>query len=209
MTKQLIDGAVGTLEIRFAEPGSKHVHTGTEVHEDEWVLLCHPHPQFGGTMDNKVVTTLERAFQGLGYGTIAFNFRGVGRSEGSYDGGDGEQEDLKSVAAWLNRQCKVNKLILAGFSFGGYIALKKHHELACDGLCLVAPAIGLYDFSNICVEVPWVVIQGGQDEVIDAQEVLDWVRKQKHQPDIYWRGQASHFFHRQLVWLKQVISLSY
>ena len=209
MGKHLINGTVDNIQLRVFEPGEKLPASRVTPHYNEWVVLCHPHPKFGGDMDNKVITTLERAFQGLGYGTVIFNFRGVGRSEGEYDGGHGEQQDLESVVLWLKSNFDVYKLILAGFSFGGYVALKAHQQLEVDELCVVAPAIGLYDFSGIEVVVPWLLIQGGEDEVVCAQEVLEWVSDQRKQPDIYWRAEASHFFHRQLVWLKQVLQLSY
>lgn len=212
MSSTVIEGGHGSLEIRIALPGKKiqkSVNHDENRHANHWVVLSHPHPQFGGTMDNKVVTTMERTFQSLGYGTVTYNFRGIGLSEGHYDGGKGEQQDLAQVVLWLKQTYEVEKLILAGFSFGSYIALKQCQALQADAICTVAPAVGMYDFSDIEVSVPWVLIQGGEDEIIPAKEVLDWAFKQENQPDIYLRSQASHFFHRQLVWLKQVLLLEY
>ena len=196
----LINGIVGELEINVAEPVKK---------EGNWVVICHPHPSYGGTMNNKVITTLQKSFHLLGYGTVIFNFRGVGSSVGSYDGGIGEQEDLSAVVDWLRTSFEVEKLILSGFSFGGYIALKKATQLQADGLCIVAPAVGMYDFSDIHINMDWTLIQGGEDEVISSQEVVEWAMKQPVVPDLYWRATASHFFHRQLVWLRGVIKLTY
>jgi len=196
----LIDGAVGKLEILVEKPTKK---------ENNWVVICHPHPSFGGTMNNKVVTSLQKSFQGLGYGTVIFNFRGVGLSVGEYDGGEGEQDDLVSVVDWLKENVEVDNLILSGFSFGGYIALKKATALQASNLCIVAPAIELYDFSQIEIKIPWTLIQGGEDEVVSASEVIDWAMKQQVVPDIYWKSSSSHFFHKQLVWLKKVICLTY
>jgi alpha/beta superfamily hydrolase len=195
---QLISGAVGEIELRLSEPTSK---------KNSWVVICHPHPSFGGSMDNKVVTSLQRSFQSLGYGTIEFNFRGVGESSGEFDDGEGEQDDLVAVVSWLKDNFTVAELILSGFSFGGYIALKKSQNLQADKLCIVAPAVGLYDFNAIQIDISWTLIQGGQDEIVCASEVLEWAMKQPVLPDIYWRSTSSHFFHKQLVWLKQVVSL--
>lgn len=194
----LIEGAVGKLELKIT-----HATEG-----NKWVVICHPHPLFGGTMDNKVVTTLAKAFVGQGYGTLVFNFRGVGASEGDYDNAIGEQDDLTSVVAFLKTQHSVGQLTLAGFSFGGVIALKQAEKLVVDKLYLVAPAISLIEVSEIKINQPWVLIQGGNDEMIDAKEVLDWAMQQPTQPDLYWRAESSHFFHRQLIWLKKVVSLS-
>jgi len=199
--KKLIEGAVGKIAIRMTRPGDSSA--------SKWVVLSHPHPQFGGTMNNKVITTLERAFQRLGYGTVAYNFRGVEASEGEYDGGDGEQADLVAVVAWLRQNQDVGHLTLAGFSFGSYIALKQAEYLKADAICTVAPPVSMMDFSQIAPQMPWILIQGGQDEVINAKEVLDWLWHLPKQPDVYWRAQASHFFHGQLVWLKKVIEMAY
>lgn len=205
-----ITGKAGNLEVRLALPGEKNNQKQQSTSENNrWVVLSHPHPQFGGTMNNKVVTTMERTFQSLGYGTLAYNFRGVGLSEGDYDGGEGEQSDLVTVVNWLKENHDVEHLTLAGFSFGGYVCLKQCSALKADAICTVAPAIGLYDFSDVNVQVPWTLIQGGEDEVISSHEVLEWAMRQGRSPSIYYRSQASHFFHRQLVWLKQVILLEY
>lgn len=197
----LIDGDVGKIQLRMTRPGDFSV--------SKWVVLSHPHPQFGGTMDNKVVTTLERSFQRLGFGTVAYNFRGVDASDGSYDGGEGEQADLQAVVTWLRQNEDVSHLMLAGFSFGSYIALKQADVLKADELCIVAPPVSMMDFSQVAPTMPWTLIQGGQDEVIDAKEVLDWLWKLPNQPDLYWRAEASHFFHGQLVWLKKVIAMAF
>lgn len=197
----LITGSVGNLEIKISNPLINKLQ--------EWVVICHPHPKFGGSMDNKVVTTLQKTFHNLGYGTVIFNFRGAGRSAGQYSEGIGEQDDLVAVVNWLKANFTVNNLMLAGFSFGAYIALKKADSLQASQLCIVAPAVGLYDFSQIKVNIKWLLIQGGQDEVVSATAVLSWAMQQSIQPDIHWRAISSHFFDRQLTWLKGVITLTY
>jgi len=197
---QMIDGVVGKLEVRAS---------GLSENKKGLAVICHPHTLYGGTMDNKVVVTVEKALQQQGFATVCFNFRGAGKSEGAYDEGKGEQADLAVVVTWAKEQMdETAHLLLAGFSFGSFVATQAHEDLQADALLLVAPPVSLYDFSPLQPKVPWHVIQGGEDEVIEAQAVLDWVRKQPNQPDLYWRGQASHFFHRQLVWLRGVVSVA-
>lgn len=219
MQQHFIQGAAGKIEIRVTRPGTfsaqKPAESGSQSEVEpqstslqDWVVLSHPHPVYGGTMNNKVVTSMEKAFQELGMGTVAYNFRGAGASEGEYDNGEGEQADLVKVVEWLRTQVPMGQLVLAGFSFGAYVTLKQAADLKADFVCAVAPPVSMYDFSEIELKQPWLLVQGGQDEVIDAQEVLDWAMKLPSPPDVLWRQEASHFFHRQLVWLKQAIRLS-
>jgi alpha/beta superfamily hydrolase len=208
---ELIPSPNGLIEIRYKGLSSE----GEESHKTvKLVVLSHPHPLYGGTMSNKVVTTMERAFQSLGYVTVAYNFRGVGKSEGEHNQGIGEQGDLVEVVKWAKARFKSSHLTLAGFSFGSYVTLKAYQEfnkmLGVDALCTVAPPVGLYDFSGIHpVKEPWVLIQGGKDEVVSAPDIMQWVMAGEFQPDIYWRAEASHFFHGELIWLKKIILLAY
>jgi alpha/beta superfamily hydrolase len=197
-----ISGPAGLLEIRIKENSDQ---------ARGLVVLSHPHPLYGGTMNNKVITTLEKAFYGLGYHTVAFNFRGVGKSEGEYDNGIGEQQDLVEVLRWAKQGLNPSQVVLAGFSFGSYVTLMVLNQLSdVDGLCTVAPPVGLYDFSQIqAVEQPWVLIQGGKDEVISAQEVMDWAMSRSPRPDFFWRSKASHFFHGELVWLRKIVAANF
>lgn len=203
---KLIAGSVGNIEIR--------VKPSTEVEmansKKRLVVISHPHSLYGGSMDNKVVTTMERAFSRLGYTTVAYNFRGVGCSEGEYDNGVGEQQDLQDVLNWARDEFASDYSVLAGFSFGSYVALKAQKVCKVDALCTVAPPVGLYDFSTVAeIELPWVLIQGGEDEVVSAEEILDWAMSREFKPDVYWRNQASHFFHGELIWLRKVIEMNY
>jgi len=204
-----IIGEAGRLEIRMTRPGQISTENLVSDSPKKWVVLSHPHPQFEGTMNNKVVTTMEKTFQNLGYGTLAYNFRGVEKSEGNYDGGEGEQRDLYQVVDWLRKNENVSELVLAGFSFGSYIVLKQTEQIQPTAICTVAPPISMYDFSGIQPQMPWYLIQGGQDEIMDAREVMNWAMQLDKQPDIFWRGEASHFFHRQLIWLKKVLMTSF
>ena len=227
---QLIQGNVGNLEIRFHAPAqSENLPAGARegaCTQDgagnlngkgcELVVLSHPHPLYGGTMNNKVITTIEHAFQKLGFSTICYNFRGVGQSEGEYDEGIGEVQDLLKVVEWAKREKGYEKTHLAGFSFGSFVSLKALEHLQVESLLTVAPPVGIYDFSSIVFPefapsdtFRWSMIQGGKDEVICAKEALDWVRQTEFKPDIYWRESASHFFHGELIWLRKVVQLIY
>jgi alpha/beta superfamily hydrolase len=199
-----IAGPGGNLELRVKKGGEN---------ANQLVVISHPHPLYGGTMNNKVVTTMERAFLSLGYITVAYNFRGVGLSEGEYDNGKGEQQDLKAVVDWAVSEYGIDQITLAGFSFGSYVSLKAMGNLdkiKAKAICTVAPPVGLYDFSVIDnIDIPWSLIQGGQDEVVSAKEILDWAMTRKQVPDVYWRAKASHFFHGELVWLRKVIEMHF
>lgn len=199
---QIISGAEGKIELRCQT---------TVDNTNKLVIICHPHSLYGGTMNNKVVTTMEKAFINLKFNTVAFNFRGVGDSEGEYDNGVGEQDDLITVLDWATTEFKPEYIVLAGFSFGSYVVLKAQSKLAnIDAVCTVAPPVGLYDFSDIsCEELSWTLVQGGKDEVISAKEVMDWAMGQDKQPDFYWRAQATHFFHGELIWLRKLIEWVY
>jgi len=203
--KVLIQGDKGNIELRV-----KHAPDIAQNTKKQLVVISHPHPLYGGTMDNKVVTTLERAFLHLGYSTVAYNFRGVGQSDGEYDNGRGEQKDLQAVVRWAQTEYAYQKTVLAGFSFGSYVTLQAYKECNVQALCTVAPPVGLYDFSAINdVALPWVLIQGGQDEVVDPQEILDWAMSLETKPDFYWRNKASHFFHGELIWLRKVVEMAF
>lgn len=198
----LIEGAVGVIECRVGQMRPGKTPPGL-------VVLAHPHPLHGGTMDNKVVTTMERAFSQAGWQTLAFNFRGVGRSEGQYDEGRGEQDDLASVVTWAQGIFGGLPLALAGFSFGSYVSAKQAKTLQAQKLITVAPPINIYDFSTIDLphDLDWSLIQGGQDEVVPPQQVASWMREVEPRPDVYWREVASHYFHGELIWLRKQVRL--
>ncbi len=197
--KVWIPGPAGRLEGRILDNGASR-----------WALLCHPHPQYGGTMDNKVVTTVERTLQQLGWSTLVFNFRGAGGSEGAFDNGIGEQADLMAVHAWLQARHQPQRLLLGGFSFGAYVTLNRWQAVEADALLSIAPPVGLWDFGALVPpQTNWTVIQGGGDEVVSPAAVLAWLAAQPAMPTLYWRAGVSHFFHGQLVWLKGVIELEY
>lgn len=199
----LIDGPVGAIECRVGR-----VKTGERP--PGLVVLTHPHPLYDGTMNNKVVTTMERAFAQMGWQTLAFNFRGVGRSEGAYDHGQGEQADLAAAVTWAQGMFGDLPLALAGFSFGSYVSLMQAKALQARHLITVAPPVNLYDFGELALDdkVNWSLVQGGQDEVVPPHKVISWMRGLNQRPDVYWREGASHYFHGELLWLKKVVNLA-
>jgi uncharacterized protein len=164
-------------------------------------VVCHPHPQHGGTMDNKVVQTLARAFVQLGYTTVRFNFRGTGGSEGEWDEGRGEIDDALAVIA--AHRAAGQPLLLAGFSFGAYVATQAATRLAepATRLVLVGPAV--VNFAAAAVPADTVVVHGEQDDVVPLKAVFDWARPQSL-PVTVLPG-AGHFFHGQLPVLKQIV----
>jgi uncharacterized protein len=190
----LLPGPAGELEVL----------TTPQVTLDRVAIICHPHPMHGGTMSNKVVTTLARTFKELGLATVRFNFRGVGKSTGAYDEGKGELDDLLAVIAWVQAACPSAIIWLAGFSFGAVIAAKAATQVSVAQLVCVAPPVMRFDIKNLPpIQCPWVVVQGDQDEVIDAQAVFDWVASVKPAPVLIRMEGAGHFFHGQLLELRK------
>ncbi|HEY8229768.1 MAG TPA: CocE/NonD family hydrolase, partial [Rhodanobacteraceae bacterium] len=170
------------------------------------VVICHPNPQQGGTLRNKVVTMLERSFRESGLATVRFNFRGIGASTGEFDHGDGESGDLVAVAQWVRQTQSGDALWLAGFSFGSYIALRSTRSLGADALVTVAPPVGRYEFGELAMpNCPWLVVQGEDDEVVDPQGVFDWVETLDPQPTLIRMPETGHFFHRRLMDLRGAV----
>lgn len=202
-TRQLIiDGPAGALACAIDEPAAGIGPRGTAV-------LCHPHPQHGGTMDNKVVITLARAFVQLGYRAVRFNFRGVGGSAGSWDDGRGEVDDALAVIAQQRDAHPGLALALGGFSFGGYVAAQAADRLArapqpqpVQRLVLVGPATSRFPMPAR-VAPDTVVIHGEADDVVPLSATLDWARPQVL-PVIVLPG-VGHFFHGQLTLLKNQV----
>ena len=213
ITGKLIKASVGQLEVDIVKAAE---HADELMQGSRWVaVVCHPHPLHGGSKDNKVVHTLCRAWRDIGVECVRFNFRGVGKSEGQFDHGEGELTDLKDVIAFVTHRYKgYDGLIVAGFSFGAYIAAKyatvpvNNAELPLKALLLVAPPVQYEDFSGAMgLYVPVQVIQGDQDEVVSFDHVQAWVKQSRLdgaliQLDVL--KNAGHFFHGRLTELKQL-----
>ena len=166
-------------------------------------VVCHPHPLFGGTMDNKVVQTLSRALLQMGWKTVRFNYRGVGASAGSWDVGVGEVDDAMAVIARYREASQ--PLVLAGFSFGGFVAAEAASRLSgpekARRLVLVGPSTEKQNVPEVPADT--VVIHGEADDVVPLAATLAWARPQ-YLPVIVLPG-VGHFFHGQLALLKRVL----
>ena len=158
-------------------------------------------------MHNKVVTMAARALRESGVATLRFNFRGVGQSEGRFDDGDGELEDLRAVVRWARARHPGQALWLAGFSFGAWVSLRAAGELGATALVSIAPPVGRsWDFGDIALPtMPLLVIQGDADEIVDATAVRDWVTGLPSPPVLVEMPDTSHFFHRKLMDLRGAI----
>ena len=195
----LLPGPVGAIECATTTPAPELARAGVAI-------ICHPHPLQGGSMTNKVVTTLERALNELGLATVRFNFRGVGATAGSYDHGNGETDDVFAIAAWLARVRPHDALWLAGFSFGSYVALRAAERLSLKQLIKIAPAVTMRNFAQLRAPgCPWLVIQGEADEVVDPAAVYAYVAIHDPAPTLVRMPEAGHFFHRRLIELRQIV----
>jgi|TARA_B110000444_G_scaffold65280_1_gene61150 alpha/beta superfamily hydrolase len=194
-----IAGPAGRLEA-ILELSAEHSPLGS-------VVVCHPHPQHGGTMHNKVAHTLARAFVQLGYAALRFNFRGIENSEGEYDEGMGELDDALAAISWMRARDPGARLWLAGFSFGAAIAVDAAVDTAVDGLVSVAPAITRYASGPLAQpECPWLIVQGDQDELVDVEKTVEWVNGLLPGPELLIISGAEHFFHGRLVELREAVA---
>jgi alpha/beta superfamily hydrolase len=192
--RQLIDGPAGAIECAIDQPAD--ALRGVAV-------VCHPHPQFGGTMDNKVVQTVARAALQCGWRTVRFNFRGVGASAGAWNDGVGEVDDALAVIEALRDP--LLPLLLAGFSFGGYVAsqaaARQAEGRAAERLVLVAPSSQSFTLAPVPPDT--LLIHGEQDDVVPLAASLDWARP--HALPVVVVPGVGHFFHGQLPLLKSLV----
>jgi hypothetical protein len=194
-----IAGPAGQLEARIEEPVPGEVPAVVGV-------ICHPHPLYGGTMQNKVVHSLARAMQELGAPTVRFNFRGVGGSAGTYDAGVGELDDALAVCAWARRRWNCAALWLAGFSFGSAVALQAAQSVAPQALVTVAPPVGRIIVAPVPRPAcPWLVVQGDHDELVDVAHVRRWSAGYAPPPQLVVLQGAEHFFHGRLGDLRAAV----
>lgn len=184
-----IPGAAGTLEGAIDSASV----TATAV-----AVVCHPHPLQQGTMQNKVVTTLARAFVSLGAAAVRFNFRGVGSSTGSYADGVGERDDASAVIAWTKARWPGRPLYLGGFSFGAAIALGVAAGVAPRGLVTVAPPVERLPADFVPPACPWLLVHGAADDVVAPEPVLAWSESLAMKPRVVLLDGVGHFFHGRL-----------
>jgi len=192
-------GPAGAIEAAVELPKAEDARRGVAV-------IGHPHPPDGGTMNNKVVTTIARALAESGIASVRFNFRGVGNSEGEYDAGRGETLDYLAVAQWLQAQRPGDALWLAGFSFGAWVALRAARQLPVQQMIAIAPPVGFRDFIGVLAPpCPWLVVQGEADDVVDPAKVFAWAEGAGNPPTLVRMAEAGHFFHGRLVDLRGAI----
>ncbi|MGH8430284.1 MAG: alpha/beta hydrolase [Solimonas sp.] len=169
-------------------------------------ICCHPHPLYGGTLQNKVVHTLARAAQDQRVASIRFNFRGVGSSAGRYDDGQGETGDAIAVADWARRELGAKSIWALGFSFGSFVAFRLAAERAAGLLVTVAPPVQRFDFTRLSApRCPWLVLQGDADELVDHEAVLGWTRTVTPAPEVRILPGAEHFFHGRLTEMRNLL----
>lgn len=202
---QLITGAVGPLEVLCELPDGAL---------ESIAIICHPHPLYEGTMHNKVAYMLARTLKQNKSVAVRFNFRGVGQSAGEHADGVGEVADVLAVMAWAQNNWPNLPVILAGFSFGSYVALLVSQNLInletynIQRLITVAPPVGRWDFTEISEPtIPWLVVQGTNDELVDAQQVKSWCDKMHISPELAEIPAADHFFHGKLTKLRDAVQL--
>ena len=195
-----IPGPAGQLQAVIHQGGE----SGQFAARNLLVIICHPHPVHGGTMDNKVVTTLMRTYRDLGIHVLRFNFRGVGKSEGVFDNAIGEQDDLLAVTSWVKQELPDSVLLLAGFSFGSSIAAQISYQVdALQHLTLVAPPVERYPYDRDGrFPCALAVIQGDKDERVIAEGVYQWVAALQSPAELLRYPEAGHFFHGYLTQLK-------
>ena len=196
----LIDGPAGTLELAVNLPTDPAAGDPIGL-----ALVAHPHPQQGGTLDNKVVQTLAKTFAALGYAAVRFNFRGVGASLGSFDEGNGETGDALAALAYGRQRFGGLPVALAGFSFGSFVQTRVAQRETFERLVLVAPAVKRFAVQDVPPET--IVVHGEEDDVVPLADVFAWARPQQL-PIVVFPG-CGHFFHGRLVQLQQVIATMY
>jgi len=192
----------------FIDGGAGRIETVVDLPEDKprgVALVAHPHPLYGGTLDNKVAQTLAKTFVELGYASLRPNFRGVGQSEGIHDEGRGETEDMLLVAAHAAKTFGDLPLVLAGFSFGAAVQTQVAPRTKPQRVVLVGVAVGR--FPSEAVPGDSIVIHGEQDETVPLAAVMDWARPQQL-PVVVIPG-ADHFFHLKLNLIKNIVKGSW
>jgi hypothetical protein len=170
-------------------------------------IVCHPHPQFGGTLHNKVTHKVAATLHGLGAAALRFNFRGVGRSAGSFDGGRGEREDARAALAWLAARHPRARRWVAGFSFGSWIAAGlAASDPSVERLILVAPPVARSDFSALReARVPKLVVQGTDDDLCPPEALRPELERWAEPKRLILVEGATHFFDRRLGELAEAL----
>ena len=194
-----IPGPAGTLEALLDEPT-------TASSPEAVAVVCHPHPLYGGTLTNKVVYSLAKAFNEAGAAAVRFNYRGVGASAGTYDEGNGETADAQAVLDWAAQRWPGAKLYLGGFSFGGAVAIRAAATRNVERLVTIAPAIRRVSVDTVSLpQCPWLIVQGDRDELVDPRDIQQWAQDLPESPSLVVLEGVEHFFHGRLNDLRQTV----
>ncbi|PJD95085.1 MAG: hypothetical protein CK426_07185 [Legionella sp.] len=195
----LLEGNAGVVEAHLTVPQG--------ISPSYVALLGHPHSLQGGTMNNKVVTTMARVFKELNIPSLRFNFRGVGQSAGVYDAGLGESDDLSLFMQQWQEQQPEKQFIFAGFSFGSYVAYRAASRCPQAVLITVAPPVHHYDYEELEQDLSsWLIVQGDEDEVVPFHLVEQFVKQAPGPVLLLTFTQTSHFFHGKLIELKTALT---
>lgn len=190
----VVDGPAGALEV---------VINASATAPAGIALIAHPLPTEGGTLDNKVVYTLAKTFFSLGYAAVRFNFRGVGKSHGTFDEGNGETDDaLAALAFAKGRFGDAHGIVLAGFSFGSFVQTRVAHRVRAERIVLIAPAVNRFPAERVPPDT--IVVHGEEDDVVPLADVFTWARPQEL-PITVFPG-CGHFFHGRLPQLQRVVA---
>ena len=205
-TEYLVPGPAGLIQCK-ARAGA----TDKQREKAPIAIICHPHPLFEGSMDNKVVTTLARVFRDQGISQLRFNFRGVGKSEGQHAELRGESEDLIFLMNLLLAERPGRKFVLAGFSFGsGVASIAAKERTDVEHLLLVAPPTSKYGSAYATrYTCPVSIYQGDEDDVVEPKSVKSWVGRIETESQLYWFDGVGHFFHGKLPDLSQAVQTEF
>ena len=194
-TEFMVPGGAGLIQCKAMAGRGEKAEANSPI-----AIICHPHPLYAGTMDNKVVTTLARTFRDRGWSYLRFNFRGVGKSEGVHDHMHGESEDLNTLLDLIIAERPGQKIVLAGFSFGsGVASMVAQQRTDIAHLVVVGPPISKYQYAyHDSYPCALSVYQGAEDDVVEPQAVRDWSNSLTSPYSLHWFDGVGHFFHGSL-----------
>ncbi len=199
--ERLIHGPVGTIEALWSAPAQAAARPTVAV-------VCHPHPLMGGAMSNKVAYMLASSAQKAGMHALRFNFRGVGRSEGTHDKGLGETDDVVFLAEWMRQQVPGADVALLGFSFGGWVSVRAAQRVKPRMQVSIAPPFGKYVGDSavpLRPQCPWLVVHGLDDEVVDYTQTKAVLDAYDPSPELITMDGVGHFFHGRLTELGGIV----